>query len=366
MAERAIAALGGPSDLHITTHAPEPRARRPSRPTRPRRSPCPATGWATRWRPATRSAPPSPPWPPAPRSSSSTARSATPPTPRSFKRSAPTATSRCSSPSSSWWPAAVGLAVRGYVPFASTFAVFFSRAYDFIRMAGISEVNIRLVGLARRGRDRRGRPVADGVGGPGRAARGARLGRAVPGRRHLAPRAWSPPMADTARHRVPAHHPRRLPGALPARRGLPGRRIQGPPRRARRPGRPDRRRRDAARVPGRRRRTRCRRHRRAGHRRLLGQTDRPRHPRRRLPGDRQPPGGGRGPLPRRRARQRRAGGTGRRRRAAAAGRAPGRAGAARLGHARRTARRRRHLRTATSPTPPAGSSRPPTHTRRFP
>ncbi|MDJ0313592.1 transketolase [Arthrobacter sp. H35-D1] len=41
---------------------------------------------------------------------------------------------------------AVGFAVRGYVPFASTFAVFFSRAFDFIRMAGISEVNIRLVG----------------------------------------------------------------------------------------------------------------------------------------------------------------------------------------------------------------------------
>src|SRR5258708_6233140 len=31
-------------------------------------------------------------------------------------------------------------------PFASTFAAFFSRAYDFIRMAGISEANIRLVG----------------------------------------------------------------------------------------------------------------------------------------------------------------------------------------------------------------------------
>ncbi|MEO7123680.1 MAG: transketolase, partial [Lacisediminihabitans sp.] len=41
---------------------------------------------------------------------------------------------------------AVGLAVRGYVAFASTFAVFFSRAFDFIRMAGISQVNIRLVG----------------------------------------------------------------------------------------------------------------------------------------------------------------------------------------------------------------------------
>jgi len=41
---------------------------------------------------------------------------------------------------------AVGLAVRGYVPFACTFAVFFARAYDFVRMAGISQVNIRLVG----------------------------------------------------------------------------------------------------------------------------------------------------------------------------------------------------------------------------
>jgi transketolase len=42
--------------------------------------------------------------------------------------------------------AAVGMAVRGYKPFASTFAAFFSRAYDFIRMAGISEADIRLAG----------------------------------------------------------------------------------------------------------------------------------------------------------------------------------------------------------------------------
>ncbi len=41
---------------------------------------------------------------------------------------------------------AVGLAVRGYKPFASTFAAFFSRAYDFIRMAGISEVDVKLCG----------------------------------------------------------------------------------------------------------------------------------------------------------------------------------------------------------------------------
>jgi transketolase len=41
---------------------------------------------------------------------------------------------------------AVGLSVCGYRPFVSTFAAFFSRAYDFIRMAGISQANIRLVG----------------------------------------------------------------------------------------------------------------------------------------------------------------------------------------------------------------------------
>ena len=42
--------------------------------------------------------------------------------------------------------AAVGMWIRGYVPFASTFAAFFSRAQDFIRMASISGADIRLVG----------------------------------------------------------------------------------------------------------------------------------------------------------------------------------------------------------------------------
>lgn len=42
--------------------------------------------------------------------------------------------------------AAAGLNVRGYVPFASSFAAFLTRAYDFIRMASISQVNIRLCG----------------------------------------------------------------------------------------------------------------------------------------------------------------------------------------------------------------------------
>jgi transketolase len=42
--------------------------------------------------------------------------------------------------------AAVGMQVRGWVPFASTFAAFFTRAYDFVRMAAISRANIRLSG----------------------------------------------------------------------------------------------------------------------------------------------------------------------------------------------------------------------------
>jgi transketolase len=42
--------------------------------------------------------------------------------------------------------AAVGLQVRGYIPFAATFAAFLTRAYDFIRMSAISQANIRLCG----------------------------------------------------------------------------------------------------------------------------------------------------------------------------------------------------------------------------
>ncbi|HEY3132307.1 MAG TPA: transketolase, partial [Acidobacteriota bacterium] len=42
--------------------------------------------------------------------------------------------------------AAVGVSVRHRVPFASTFAAFLTRAYDFIRMAAISRANVRLCG----------------------------------------------------------------------------------------------------------------------------------------------------------------------------------------------------------------------------
>ena len=41
---------------------------------------------------------------------------------------------------------ATGFAVRGKVPFASTFATFFTRAFDQVRVAGISQANVKLVG----------------------------------------------------------------------------------------------------------------------------------------------------------------------------------------------------------------------------
>jgi transketolase len=42
--------------------------------------------------------------------------------------------------------AAVGMDVRGWVPYASTFSAFTSRAYDFVRMAAVSRANIRVSG----------------------------------------------------------------------------------------------------------------------------------------------------------------------------------------------------------------------------
>ncbi len=42
--------------------------------------------------------------------------------------------------------AAMGLASRGAIPFPSTFAAFLTRAYDFIRMAAISGLNVKMAG----------------------------------------------------------------------------------------------------------------------------------------------------------------------------------------------------------------------------
>ncbi|MGX1880695.1 transketolase [Streptomyces sp. NPDC055287] len=42
--------------------------------------------------------------------------------------------------------AAVGMQTRGYVPYASSFAAFLTRAHDFVRMAAVSRAGINLVG----------------------------------------------------------------------------------------------------------------------------------------------------------------------------------------------------------------------------
>ena len=80
---------------------------------------------------------------------------------------------------------AVGMSVRGYIPFAATFAAFLTRAYDFIRMAAVSQRGHPPLRLARGGRDRAGRAVADGPRGPGGAACRARVHGALSERRQL-------------------------------------------------------------------------------------------------------------------------------------------------------------------------------------
>jgi hypothetical protein len=180
---------------------------------------------------------------------------------------------------------AVGLSVRGYVPFASTFAAFFSRGYDFLRMAGITGANPQAMRVARRSGDRPGRAVPDGAGGPRRAPRHPRLHRALPGRRH---RCRRPDRADGrhARDRLPTHHPRRLARPLPRRGDVPSRRKQGAAGRPGRRGCADRGGRYRAPVPARRRRPGGRRDRGPDHRPVLGQARRPGHP-----GLRRPAGG---------------------------------------------------------------------------
>ncbi|MDQ7905084.1 transketolase [Phytohabitans sp. ZYX-F-186] len=42
--------------------------------------------------------------------------------------------------------AAVGMQARGWTPFAATFAAFWTRAFDFVRMAAVSRANLRLCG----------------------------------------------------------------------------------------------------------------------------------------------------------------------------------------------------------------------------
>ena len=119
--------------------------------------------------------------------------------------------------------AAVGLQVRGWRPFASTFAAFHARAYDFVRMAAISRATMALCGSHA--------GVSIGEDGPSQMAledlaefRAVwRLDRALPLRREPDGEA----RRDDGRARrdlVPADDARGDADHLRARRGVPGRR----------------------------------------------------------------------------------------------------------------------------------------------
>ncbi len=63
-----------------------------------------------------------------------------------FQKAAPDRFFQCYIAEQNMIGVAMGLAARGKIAFASTFACFLSRAYDFIRLASISHLNIKLAG----------------------------------------------------------------------------------------------------------------------------------------------------------------------------------------------------------------------------
>ena len=176
--------------------------------------------------------------------------------------------------------AAVGLSVRGYIPFASTFAAFFTRAYDFIRMAAISQANIRLVGSHA--------GVEIGADGPSQMAlEDLAMMRAVHGSTVLYPSdATAPPRSSTRWPTRPASSTCARPEARIRCCTAPTRPSRSAARRSlrserRRRGHADRRRRHVHECLRRRRSPRARRHPRAGHRPVLRQADRHRDTHRR-------------------------------------------------------------------------------------
>ncbi len=208
--------------------------------------------------------------------------------------------------------AATGLAVRGYRPFASTFAAFFTRAYDFIRMGAISGADLRLAGSHA--------GVEIGADGPSQMAlEDLAMMRAVHGSTVLYPSDGTSTVALVdAMAAAPGISYLRTtrggyPGLYPAGEKFP---VGGS--KLIRSGENDQvtlvgAGRDAARGAARGRDPAPGGHRRSGHRLLLGQAGGRRDAGRGRGGDRRAGRGGRGPPPRGRAR------LGRRRRAAGRG-----------------------------------------------
>ena len=148
---------------------------------------------------------------------------------------------------------AIGFGTRGKVPFASTFAAFFTRAYDQIRMAGISQANLKLAGSH----------VGVSIGEDGPSQMGLEdlaMMRAIVGSTVLYPSdavAAEKLVEQMAAHHgicLPAHLPAQDAGDLRQRRAVPHRRRQGAAPKRRRQSHRGRRRRDAVRgAQGRRR-----------------------------------------------------------------------------------------------------------------
>ena len=102
--------------------------------------------------------------------------------------------------------AGLGLATRGKIPFVSTFAAFFSRAYDQVRMSQYSEPNLKFAGSHA--------GVSIGEDGPSQMGlEDLAMFRSIrdsvvlyPSRRgvHRTPGGRS---LETSRHRLPTHHP---------------------------------------------------------------------------------------------------------------------------------------------------------------
>ena len=238
---------------------PPTRSARRSRPAAPTATPSPGSARSTR------------------RSSRSTARSATRPTPSASPPSIPERFFEMYIAEQQMVAAAVGLQTRGWKPFASSFGAFLSRAYDFIRMAAISDADLKLCGSHV--------GVSIGPDGPSQMAlEDIAAFRAVLDSVVLYPSDANQTvqLLDAMREHRGFSYMRttreKTPVLYEAGRGVRDRRQPHAALRRRRRRHPDRRRHHPARMPRGRRRARRQGSLRPGHRPLLGETGRRRRP----------------------------------------------------------------------------------------